>query len=504
MIPRISLRQALADPALLGGVLDGESWKPWRTLLIAAMGEDLTQDERPVFKKFTGRDREPGRRVEEFVGIKGRRAGGSYAGGKVVIPYLAGLCQRPSLVRGERGVLLCVAADQRQADVILDYADASFRASPVLSRLIEARTQRELRLNNGIDIEVRAADYRRLRGLTFIAVIADEVAFWSSDYSANPDDEILNAVRPGLATTGGPLFMISSPYARRGELWRVFQKHYGGAGDPLILVAKGSSREFNATLPQGVVDRAYERDAAAASAEYGAEFRRDIKSFVSIEAVTACISRAVYERAPQRGVIYSAFVDPSGGSADAMTLAIGHRDHTRQAAVIDALREVTPPFSPEQTVEQFASLLRTYECSTVVGDKFAGDWPVEAFRKFGVRYEQSAAPKSDLYRDLLASLNSQRVDLLDHPKIISQLCMLERRTSRGGRDSIDHPPGGHDDVANVIAGVAAALTADPGAAYLEFCRRFNGSTDADPDGVEAWQRLRTYAYVTSGGRTILW
>ena len=200
--------------------------------------------------------------------------------------------------------------------------------------------------------------------------------------------------------------------------------------------------QFNATLLQSVVDRAYERDPAAASAEYGAEFRRDIESFVAIEAVTACVSRGVYERAPQRGVVYSAFVDPSGGSADAMTLAIGHRDHARQAAVIDALREVTPPFSPEKAVEQFASLLRTYECSTVVGDKFAGDWPVEAFRKFGVRYEQSAAPKSDLYRDLLASLNSQRDDLLDHPKIISELCALERRTSRRGRDFIDHPPGG--------------------------------------------------------------
>jgi hypothetical protein len=76
VIPRISLRQALADPALLGGVLEGESWKPWRTLLIAAMGGDLTQDERLVFKTFTGRDREPGRRVEEFVGIK---AGGPAA-----------------------------------------------------------------------------------------------------------------------------------------------------------------------------------------------------------------------------------------------------------------------------------------------------------------------------------------------------------------------------------------------------------------------------------------
>ena len=276
--------------------------------------------------------------------------------------------------------------------------------------------------------------------------------------------------------------------AARAKSRRVFQKHYGGAGDPLILVAKGSSREFNATLPQGVVDRAYERDAAAASAEYGAEFRRDIvvrqhrgrDRLHEPRRLRAGAAARCHLQRLRRSFWRQRRCDDAGH---------GHRDHTRQAAVIDALREVTPPFSPEQTVEQFASLLRTYECSTVVGDKFAGDWPVEAFRKFGVRYEQSAAPKSDLYRDLLASLNSQRVDLLDHPKIISQLCMLERRTSRGGRDSIDHPPGGHDDVANVIAGVAAALTADPGAAYLEFCRRFNGSTDADPDGIEAWQRL---------------
>jgi hypothetical protein len=76
----------LSNPALLGDVLDGDSWKPWRTLLPAAMGEELTKDERLVFKKFTGREREPGRRVEEYVGVKGRRAGGSYAGGKVPLP----------------------------------------------------------------------------------------------------------------------------------------------------------------------------------------------------------------------------------------------------------------------------------------------------------------------------------------------------------------------------------------------------------------------------------
>ena len=93
-------------------------------------------------------------------------------------------------------------------------------------------------------------------------------------------------MRPGLATTGGPLFLISAPYARRGELWRTYSKHFGPAGEPLILVAQGASRVFNPTLPQSVVDRAMERDPATAAAEYGAEFRRDIESFVSIEALT--------------------------------------------------------------------------------------------------------------------------------------------------------------------------------------------------------------------------
>ena len=61
------------------------------------------------------------------------------------------------------------------------------------------------------------ASFRKLRGPTYIAVIADELAFWYVDAAyANPDVEILNAVEPGLATTGGPLILASSPHARRG------------------------------------------------------------------------------------------------------------------------------------------------------------------------------------------------------------------------------------------------------------------------------------------------
>jgi hypothetical protein len=52
---------------------------PWRVLLIAAMGEELLDDERAVFTKLTGRPREPLVRVSELTAVVGRRGGKSTA-----------------------------------------------------------------------------------------------------------------------------------------------------------------------------------------------------------------------------------------------------------------------------------------------------------------------------------------------------------------------------------------------------------------------------------------
>jgi hypothetical protein len=77
MKPKISLREALSDPGLLGNILAGDSWKAWRVILIAAMGEELTDDERPIFTALTGREREPLQRIEELAAVVGRRGGKS-------------------------------------------------------------------------------------------------------------------------------------------------------------------------------------------------------------------------------------------------------------------------------------------------------------------------------------------------------------------------------------------------------------------------------------------
>ncbi len=121
MTPFVTTRRALSDEHLLGGALGGDSWLAWRVLLIAAMGEALTDAERAIFAKLTGREREPGERVDELWCVIGRRDGKSRAIAALLV-YLATMADyRVQLVSGERGVVLCLARTQEQSQVVLEY-----------------------------------------------------------------------------------------------------------------------------------------------------------------------------------------------------------------------------------------------------------------------------------------------------------------------------------------------------------------------------------------------
>ena len=461
MTPFVTMRRALSDTHLLGGVLGSDSWLAWRVLLIAAMGEALTDEERAIFAKLTGREREPGERVDELWCVIGRRGGKSRAVAALLV-YLATMVDyRAQLVLGERGVVLCLARTQEQSQVVLENVVGVIDAAPILAKMVIRRAADSLTLfNRGatIVIAVRAASFRSVRGLTCVAAVADEIAFWQGeDGSANPDVEILRAVRPTLLTTHGPLIAISSPYARKGELWTTFKREYGPQGDPRILVAHAASREMNPTLRQVDIDREMVRDPASGLAEYYAEFRTDISAFVSQEVIDGCVAHGVFELPPTSGVSYLGFVDPSGGASDAMSLAIAHR--AGDMVVLDAAREIQPPFNPHVAATEFSTLLKAYGVAKVIGDRYAGEWVREPFRRHGVDYQLSEASKSDIYRDALPLFNAGRAQLLDLKRLVNQLCSLERRTARGGRDLIDHPrhPGAHDDLANAVCGAFVML-----------------------------------------------
>ena len=89
---------------------------------------------------------------------------------------------------------------------------------PELKRLITRETEELLELSNGISVEVATNSFRRVRGYSVIAAICDEIAFWQSDESANPDREVLHALRPALGAKG-LLYCLSSPHARSGALY---------------------------------------------------------------------------------------------------------------------------------------------------------------------------------------------------------------------------------------------------------------------------------------------
>ena len=466
--------RALFGPTFRGRLLRGDSWKVWRAFLAALFGLPMDVESSEFYRRHTGRTDAPSTQFREGFVIAGRRSGKSFVAALIAV-FLA--CFRDYgdvLAPGEVGTVMVIASDRRQAGVIFNYVVA-FLENPILARMVVGRTKEAIELSNRIRIEVHTCSFRAVRGYTVIAAILDELAFWRDESSANPDSEVLTALRPATATIANAMLLgVSSPYSRRGELWANFRKHYGQSGSD-VLVWKAASLEMNPSLSPAVVEAAYRNDSPAAAAEFGAEFRNDIEGFLSAEVVESRVVRGRLELPPVRGIDYAGFVDPSGGANDSMTLGIAHMENER--AVLDLIRETRAPFSPQQVVGEFVQTLKAYRIGELRGDRYGAEWVVEQFEKRGISYRPSEKTRSELYLELLPNLMSGSAELLDNPRLIAQLCGLERRTARSGHDSIDHGPGGHDDVANSAAG-----------AIVEAISRFGGG------GVLGWiQYLQSVA-----------
>lgn len=456
----ISYAEACRDPHLFGPWFEGESWATWSVLDKALFGLPLDETELAIFKELTGRNEAPSEPCAEAWIIAGRRSGKDVKAASIAA-YLATIGAEAQdfaqyLTGGERGVVQLLAVDRDQAQVCLGYLRAMFE-QPMLARMVKKDTADGVELNNRLAIEITTTDRRRVRGRTVIAVVFDEVAFWRHENSANPDDEVYAAVRPAMATIpGAMLIAISSPYARRGLLWKKHQKHYGKPGR--VLVVQAPTWVMNPTLPRDgeFLTQAFEDDPASARAEFGAQFRDDIESFVRREVVEGAVVTGLMERGPTTSMSYYGFCDPSGGGNDAMTLAIAHRESGM--AVLDVVLEVRPPFSPDLVTRDFAQVLKAFGLTSVTGDRYAGEWPRERFRAHGVTYQVADMTRSEIYGALLPALNSGTVSLLDNGTMVEQFVALERRAGRNGRDMIDHPPNAHDDVANAAAGALVGVT----------------------------------------------
>ena len=191
----------------------------------------------------------------------------------------------------------------------------------------------------------------------------------------------------------------------------------------------------------------------------GPLFRADVLAFVRQDVVDEAVVRGRYELAPAPKEHHCfGFTDCSGGSNDSFALGVAHAEGN--IAVLDCIREVKPPYSPQSVVSEFARTLKSYGISEVSGDGYSGQFVRELFRNQGIAYAVSKRTKSEIYIDLLPALNSGRIELLDDVKLVAQLVGLERKPGRG-RDVIDHAPHSHDDLINVAAGALTLAALQP-------------------------------------------
>jgi hypothetical protein len=467
----VSILEVLADEHLFAPMFRGPSWARWRIFLAALFALPMDGEALELYQHHTGRLAAPTKPFREAALVIGRRGGQSRVLALLAV-YLS--CFRnytEYLAPGEQPVVAIIAADRRQARICLRYIIGLLRSVPLLTPLIADEYAESVVLANGVTIEIHTGSIASPRGRTFIAVLCDEIAFWTSDEgAANPDVEIIRSVRPGLISIPSSILLLaSSPYARRGVLWEAFRRNFG-RDEGRVLVWRGTTLEMNATADRTEIEQAYEEDPIVAAAEFGAQFRDDLIGFIDRAVIEACVARGVYERPPLPGLSYNCFVDPAGGQGrDSFALAIGHRAPDG-LVVIDVIREWRPPFSAAGVVDEAIPLLDSYRIREVVSDYWGAEWVGERFTAGGGRrYTRSERVKSAIYLECLPVLTSGQAQLLDHQRTIGQIATLERRTARSGKDSVDHAPGAHDDCANAVCGVIVSL--------------------AKPTGLEIWARM---------------
>ncbi|RWN55571.1 terminase [Mesorhizobium sp.] len=463
-----TIDDALADPLLLGAALgDLSSWSTWRTIFRAAWGQTLTEDELDLLAELAGPGRSPPtERVRELWVLAGRRGGKSRAAA-LVASYIATLDHSGKLAPGETGFIVVMSPTKDQSKTIFNYIKAFFAASPVLRQMVVNHNSDEIELDNRVTIAVTTNSFRTVRSRTLLAAIFDETAFWRDETSANPDLEIYRATIPALITTGGMLVGISSPYRKIGLIYQKHRDNFNKDGP--VLVIKADTRKLNPTIDQARIDEEYAADPEAAASEWGGNFRSDISSLLDDDSIDRAIdpNRPV-QLPPQREHAYFAFVDASAGRHDAFTMCIGYTVGSRFIAAAIVGRK--PPFDPNHVAAEFAKLAKDYGCSSVTGDNYSGEWVVSAFEAAGMAYIRAPVPKSQLYVEAVPSFVRGAISFADLPILVRELRLLERRTHRSGKDSVDHPTSGSDDYANVLCGCLYIAKNDAEAPQMQIGR----------------------------------
>jgi hypothetical protein len=478
--PAIDIITAIRDPNILGDEISSAQEVALRTLY----GLPMDKGQMLLAREHVGSAWRPGTEYREAAFVCGRRSGKS---DKLAanVAIFESFFRKHDLSAGENGIVLLLAQNMRQAKVVKGYIEGKINNSPILRRHVTATRAQELELDNGITIAIHPSSFRAVRGLSVVCCIADECAFWwtESEY-ANPDVEVIRAVRPAMATFPfAKLLMVSSPYTMAGVLWDAWRHR---DADEDVLVWHAPTALMNPTVPRRFLEREQARDPENFRREYLAEFTEAVTGFLSAEDIQQCVVAGRTEVEPSsEKYCYRAAID-AAFKGDRFTLCIAHYDHERRMVMIDRLAgwqgSKQEPLRLSTVLPQIRRLASEYGISRIYGDQFGAAPLKEAFRRHGLIFEErpfTSQSKADIYATLRSLITDGAIELLDHEPSLRELRGLELELLPGGAVRIGHPGHGkaRDDYADAIAlAVSEVPRHDP----MEVCRMdFIDRTEAD-------------------------
>jgi phage terminase large subunit-like protein len=204
----VNIIDAIRDRNVFGQHFKADTWTAWLAFLCALFALPMTGEQLALYRKHTGRVVPPCTPLQEAWLCCGRRSGKSFMLATVAVFLASFKDWRPFLGPGEVGTIAVIAADRKQSRTILRYITGLLKAVPMLRQLIVGETMESVKLRNRVVIEIHTASFKTTRGYTICAALLDEIAFFAVDeFSASPDVETINAIRPGMATVPGAIML---------------------------------------------------------------------------------------------------------------------------------------------------------------------------------------------------------------------------------------------------------------------------------------------------------
>lgn len=474
-LPYGGLYNFSTNQELFGGLSPKDkSWFAWSVLMKVYDGIGLNRAESKFFREVSGGlEHEKGKRWPQNWMLIIGRGGGKTRFISRIIPYRA-LTFKNALHPGQKAENTIIAPSLTAGMTGFEYVEGMLEDNEVLygqlapehvgsNPIIKNSQMARMNFKNRTMIRLTAVTRISGRGRSIYTLVMEEAAHFKTEGRFS-DEEVYKSARPAMGRFGtdSMCFVITTPWTKDGLVWKVFKKYYGVENNRWLVI-RGTTKQFNPLISDEFLSQEESDDPLYFQREYLADFVDAIAAAFSADAIEDCTITGRSALPPKFGAQYFGYVDPASLSQsagakfnDEFVSGVAHCE--RGKVIIDAYKSFAPEqngkrYLPDDAISESIELFSRYGVHEVKGDHFASGYIEPKFVQAGFAFEPIKLSKSDLYVEMMPMLNDGNIELLDCEYTNSQLKRLERRRGRNGRDRIDHVDKGHDDRANMVAGL---------------------------------------------------